>query len=210
MNTESLIFDMDGTLWDSSRSVAESWNEVIENLPDCADIRLTANDIQSIMGLTMDVIADKFFGNTSKARRMEIMELCSSHENDYLLVHGGRLYDGVEETLAALRKDHRLFIVSNCQSGYIEGFLKYYSLDKYFTDHICWGDNKLSKGDNIKLIAERNHISDGVYVGDTQGDCDSAYYAGMKFIHAAYGFGTADRSDGIIRSFTGLKELFCR
>lgn len=210
MNTESLIFDMDGTLWDSSRSVAESWNEVLENLPDCADIRLTAKDIQSIMGLTMDVIADKFFGNTSKARRMEIMELCSSHENDYLLVHGGMLYDGVEETLAALRRDHRLFIVSNCQSGYIECFLKYYSLDKFFTDHICWGDNNLSKGDNIRLIAERNHISDGAYVGDTQGDCDSAYYADMKFIHAAYGFGTADRSDGIIRSFTGLKALFCR
>lgn len=210
MNTESLIFDMDGTLWDSSESVAQSWNEVIETLPDSLDIRLTAKDIQGIMGLTMDVIADKFFGNTSKVRRMEIMELCSSHENNYLLDHGGRLYDGVEETLAELRKKHRLFIVSNCQSGYIECFLKYYSLDSFFTDHICWGDNHLSKGDNIKLIAERNHITDGTYVGDTQGDCDSAYYAGMKFIHAAYGFGTVDRCDESIGSFSALNELFCR
>lgn len=209
MNTESIIFDMDGTLWDSSQSVAESWNEVIETLPDCSQIRLTAKDIQSIMGLTMDVIADKFFVHTSKARRMEIMELCSSHENDYLLIHGGRLYDGVEETLAALKENHRLFIVSNCQSGYIECFLKYYSLGKYFTDHVCWGDNNLSKGDNIKLIAERNHIADGTYVGDTQGDCNSAYYAGMKFIHAAYGFGNIDRSDGVIHSFTDLQDIFC-
>lgn len=140
---------------------------------------------------------------------MEIMELCGSHENDYLLVHGGDLYNGVEDTLAALKKEHRLFIVSNCQSGYIECFLKYYSLEKYFTDHICWGDNKLSKGDNIKLIAEMNNISDGTYIGDTQGDCDSAYYAGMKFVHAAYGFGSPDRSDAVIHGFSELKELFC-
>lgn len=65
MTAESIIFDMDGTLWDSSQSVADSWNEVISELPD-VDITVTRKDIQGIMGLTMDVIADRFFGNTSR------------------------------------------------------------------------------------------------------------------------------------------------
>lgn len=206
MTAESIIFDMDGTLWDSSQSVADSWNEVISELPD-VDITVTRRDIQGIMGLTMDVIADRFFGNTSKKRRMEIMEACGDHENDYLLKHGGILYENAEKTLSALSEKHRLFIVSNCQKGYIEAFLKYYGLEKLFDGHICWGDNNYSKGDNIKYITEKYSIADSVYVGDTQGDCDSAYYAGAKFIHAAYGFGTADRADAVIHRFDELVTI---
>lgn len=207
MKTESIIFDMDGTLWDSSESVAKAWNEVISEQTDL-DIVLTAKDIQSVMGLTMDVIADRFFAAVPRERRMELMDKCAAHENEYLAKHGGRLYDKVEETLAFLKERSRLFIVSNCQSGYIEGFLEYYGLGKYFSGHICWGDDLLCKGDNIKLIMEQNSIENAVYVGDTQGDCDSAYYAGAKFIHAAYGFGTADRFDAAIESFSQLCEIF--
>ena len=207
MTAESIIFDMDGTLWDSSRSVAQSWNEAVAGLPD-VNINLTEKDIQGIMGLTMDVIADKFFGNTSKERRMEIMDICGSHENEYLKIHGGKLYENVERTLDLLSREHRLFIVSNCQSGYIEAFLEYYNLGKQFDGFVCWGDNNLSKGDNIKYIMNKNNITDAVYVGDTQGDCDSAYYAGAKFIHAAYGFGTADRADAVIHRFDELSSLF--
>ncbi len=206
MKTESLIFDMDGTLWDSSRSVAMSWNEVIDTLPD-VNIRLSEKDIQGIMGLTMDVIADKFFPDVSGERRMEIMHKCEIHENDYLAVHGGILYDNLESTLEKLSSRHRLFIVSNCQAGYIEAFLKYYRLEKYFRGHLCWGDNQLKKGDNIKLIMEKNSISDCVYVGDTQGDCDAAYYAGAKFIHAKYGFGTVTKKDAEISSFEELLNI---
>lgn len=206
MKTEALIFDMDGTLWDSSESVATSWNEVIADLDD-TDIILTSYDIKGIMGLTMDVIADKFFPALCKERRMEIMYMCSEHENDYLMDHGGNLYDDLEKTLKALHENHRLFIVSNCQSGYIESFLKYYNLGKYFTDFSCWGDNHLKKGDNIRLIMERNNITDATYVGDTEGDSESAYYAGAKFIHASYGFGKVSRKDASIKSFSELADV---
>ena len=94
----------------------------------------------------------------------------------------------------------------NCQSGYIEAFLKFYGFEKYITDHLCWGDNKLPKSENIRLIMEKNHVADGTYMGDTQLDCDSAYAAGARFIHAAYGFGTADRYDLKIYSFAKLTE----
>lgn len=206
MNADGIIFDVDGTLWDSSKGVADSWNEALAQ--NNIDVRITQADIQGIMGLTMDVIADKFFGKYPQKRRMEIMELCASHENDYLAEHGGEIYDKAKETFAYLRERCPLFIVSNCQQGYIECFLKHYKLGKYFTDHLCWGDNLFKKGDNIKLIIERNGLKNAVYVGDTQGDCDSAYYAGAKFIHAAYGFGSADRFDASIESLFELTKLF--
>lgn len=206
MNADGIIFDVDGTLWDSSESVAESWNEALAR--NNIDVRLAQADIKGIMGLTMDVIADRFFGKYPKERRPEIMDICSANELGYLAKHGGNIYDKAEETFAYLKQRCPLFIVSNCQQGYIECFLKYYKLERYISDHLCWGDNMLCKGDNIKLIIERNGIKNAVYVGDTQGDCDSAYYAGAEFIHAAYGFGTADRFDAEINSLSELMKLF--
>lgn len=211
MELESLIFDMDGTLWDSADNVAKSWNRVISKLDDI-DITLTGDDIKGVMGLPMDVIASKFFADVEPKRQIEIMDMCGEYENEFLAAHGGEIYDGLEDALKELSRNHRLFIVSNCQSGYIEAFLEYYGFEKYFEDILCWGDNCMMKGDNIKNIMEKNGVNPETtaYVGDIQGDCDSAYYAGTKFIHAAYGFGNVDRCDASINSITELVDLVCK
>ena len=31
---QGILFDLDGTLWDSAQAVVDSWNEIIETLPD--------------------------------------------------------------------------------------------------------------------------------------------------------------------------------
>lgn len=206
LKAESIIFDMDGTLWDSSENVAKSWSEILEKEPDMS-MTVTAGDVKAVMGMPMDAIAAKVFPHVSKGRQMELLELCGSNENEYLKKHGGVLYPEVEETLKKLSQTHRLFIVSNCQSGYIESFLEYYNFTSYFTDILCWGDTKKSKGETIKLLMEKNQVTDAVYVGDTQGDCNSTYEAGAKFIYAAYGFGKVDKYDGIIHEFRELQNL---
>ena len=198
---ESVIFDMDGTLWDSAANVAASWNEAVSGL---SERRFTAEDIKGVMGLTMDTIADKFFADATAEDRKKIMERCCVVENDYLRAHGGGIYPDTADTLALLAKDRRLFIVSNCQAGYIEAFLDYYGLWAHITDHICWGDNGLQKSENIRLIVERNDAKNALYVGDTQTDCDSARAAGVKFAHAAYGFGSVSCSDFTLNRLSEL------
>ena len=206
MQVESLIFDMDGTLWDSAENVARSWSEVIKKYPDM-HTEITERDIKGVMGLSMDVIAVRLFGDYTPERQAEIMDACGNYENEYLRIHGGKLYDGVDETLRQLAEEHRLFIVSNCQSGYIEAFLEHYGFKKYFKDILCWGDTRKSKGESIRILMDKNGISDAAYVGDIQGDCDSARFAGIKFIHAAYGFGKVDNKDAEIKSFGELLEI---
>lgn len=206
---DGIIFDMDGTLWDSAENVAKSWNKVLDKLGEVS-VRFTGDDIKSVMGQTMNSIAERFFYEVSPKRQMEIMHECGEYENEYLSDHGGELYPELEDTLKKLVKDYKLYIVSNCQSGYIEAFLEYFQFEDYFTDILCWGDNELPKGDNIKLIIEKNGIKNPVYVGDIQGDCDSTYYAGAKFIHAAYGFGQVDRYDGRIEKFSDLPEVVAK
>lgn len=186
-----IIFDMDGTLWDSAENVVASWNEIIEK-EYAPEKRITVKDMQSVMGLTMDRLAERLFPELEEERRMELLEHCGLYENEYLRLHGGRLYDGLEDTLKQLREKYHLYIVSNCQSGYIEAFLEYYKFEKYFDDIECYGNNLLQKGDNIRKIVERNHLTKAVYVGDIQGDYEASQLAGVSFIHAAYGFGTID------------------
>lgn len=201
--TSNIIFDMDGTLWDSSANVAAAWNAAAAEF---TDKKLTADDIRSVMGLPMDAIAERLFAELTAEKRGELMKRCEECENDYLREHGGELYPDTAPVLAELSKACRLFIVSNCQAGYIEAFLDYYGLWEHITDRLCWGDNGLSKQENIRLILQRNGITDALYVGDTQTDCDSAYGAGAKFAFAAYGFGTADRYDIRLESLGELPD----
>ena len=171
---KGIIFDMDGTLWDSAENVAVSWNLVIKE-SGLIEKKLTTEDIQGVMGKTMDVIGDILFGELEKETRMHLMDDCCRRENDYLREHGGMLYEGVEEVFGRLKeRGYHLLIVSNCQAGYIEAFLDYYKLWDYINDTLCYGDNLRGKGENIRIAAERNGLDAAVYVGDIQGDYDAS------------------------------------
>ena len=164
---------MDGTLWDSAAEVAESWNETVKRAGyDRKPI--TVKDIQSVMGKTMDVIARILFPDLEEGERQKLLAQCGEEENDYLRIHGATLYPDIRRTMEQLKKKYHLYIVSNCQSGYIEAFLDYYKLHDLIEDTECYGNNEKSKGENIALLYRRNALDDAVYVGDIQGDYDAS------------------------------------
>lgn len=200
-----IIFDMDGTLWDSASAVAKSWTNVVKE-EYTSDKVITEEDLQRVMGLTMDLLAAELFPELPENRRMELLEECCRAENEYLRKHGGKLYPHLEETLQQLQKKYLLYIVSNCQSGYIEAFLEYYRLERYFEDIECYGNNGMEKGENIRRVVERNHLTDAVYVGDIQGDYEASRKAEVKFIHAAYGFGEMEQEVPKIHRLSQLAD----
>lgn len=204
MKKKAIIFDLDGTLWDSAQAVVDSWNEKITYFPDI-DYYITMEQMYGYMGKTMEEIGLSFFNTVSRERALELLKICMDYENLYIEEHGGILFDGLEETLAALKEEYFLAIVSNCQEGYIEAFLKYHKLEKYFDDTENYGRTKRCKGDNIRLLVERNNL-DAVYVGDTMGDYDATMQAGLPFIHAAYGFGTVPEGTAKINDIRELPE----
>ncbi len=202
-----IIFDIDGTLWDSSERVAESYNDVIERHPGVECV-CTAERIKSLMGKSMTEIAELLFPALDDERRSSIMKECEDHEIEYLIKNPPKAFPGVEDTLRLLAKRYPLFIVSNCQSGYIEAFLSITGLKDVILDHISFGDNKMPKGDNIRLIAERNGLKRYFYLGDIQSDYDATISGGGEFIHAAYGFGSINQEVPRINDISELPKLF--
>lgn len=203
---KGILFDLDGTLWDSSAQVADSWVLALKDYPHVKQY-VTRESIQSVMGKPMDEIGDILFGSLPEEERRKVLEHCVGVENAYIQEHGGVLFEGLEDALGRLKEKYHLFIVSNCQEGYIEAFLQYYGLGDYFDDFESYGRTGLSKGENIRLVAQRNHLDAAVYVGDTQGDYEAASFAEMPFIHARTGYGSVSAAVPYIRRLEELLDM---
>ncbi len=206
---KSIIFDVDGTLWDSAQVVAESWNMVLSRHPETKDIHVTKEDMYRYMGHTMYEISCRMIPECVDALRAFIMQECMDNEDRYLTDHSGTFYPALKETLESLRADCSLYIVSNCQDGYIQTMMRDGGLEALIDDFECYGRTGREKGDNIRLLMERNGIcsEDAVYVGDTAMDEAAAAAAGIPFIHAAYGFGEAKHPAAELTEIRKLPEV---
>lgn len=200
-----IIFDLDGTLWDPTEQVVRSWNLVLRE--HGTGYTITEEILKGLMGKTIEEIAEAISADVTPHNAIDLIKECCRTEVFYLEQNGGRLYPGLEETLAELEKNYSLYIVSNCQESYIESFLSHHKMENYFSDFENHGRTNLPKGENIKLIMERNKLERAVYVGDTQGDCNAANSAGIPFIHAKYGFGNINEEVVYINSISELTAL---
>jgi len=207
MNYESLIFDIDGTLWDSRALVAEGYNaqlrrEGLDHL--CVD----AERLKTLFGKVMTEIADALFESLPREERYPLLERCMESENAHLHESPCDIgFPGVRETLEKLAENHRLFIVSNSQCGYPELCIRKMGLEKLIQGHLCFGDTGTTKGQTILRLMKEHNIESAAYIGDTQGDLEACEEAGIPFIFAAFGFGNPTHWDARIEKFEDLLEL---
>lgn len=207
MKFESLIFDIDGTLWDSRALVAEGYNiqlraEGLDHLCTNAEV------LKSLFGKVMTEIGDNLFASIPVPERYALMERCMATENRYLEENECKIgYEGVKETLEELAKSHRLFIVSNSQRGYPELCMEKLGITHLFSGHLCFGDTGTCKGETIKRLMQMHHIESACYIGDTQGDLDAADLAQIPFVFCTYGFGTVTHLWKSIDKFDDLLNI---
>ena len=207
MKYESLIFDIDGTLWDSRALVAEGYNIQLTQ-EGLAHLCVTAEDLKPLFGKVMTEIADVILASIPEEDRYDLMLRCMDTENRYLHSNPCRIgYPGVTETIAELSKRYRLFIVSNSQCGYPELCIEKLGLTPYIEGHMCFGDTGTSKGKTIRTLMAKHGIGSCAYVGDTQGDYEATVEAGIPFIWCSYGFGTPDGYAAKADRFEDLLDL---
>ena len=208
MKYESIIFDIDGTLWDSRALIAEGYNiqlrkENLHHLQTNEDVLL------KLFGRTMAEIADNLFPEISPEERYALMDRCIESEDAYLNAHpcDSIAYPDIRPTMEELAKHHRLFIVSNGQKGYPQLAARKLGVAHLITGYLSYGDTGTEKGETIRTLMKAHGITDAVYVGDTQGDYVATREAGIDFIWADYGFGKPESCIGTIHCFKDLLDL---
>ncbi len=202
--SRGIIFDVDGTMWDACQVIADSWNAYLRLHYPQIPANITYDTIRGVCGKTMDVFAREVFPDLEEALRLEVAEGCCQYEVEYMAGLGGEVYPYLIEVIRKLSAKYPLYIVSNCQNGYVEDFLMDTQTEAYFADVEYYGRTLRPKHENIALLMERNHLEKAIYLGDTQGDYESASAAGAIFVHAAYGFGEVD---GDVPKINDLREL---
>jgi len=203
----AVLFDVDGTLWDSVPVIREVWNRVFAGNPLCGGRQLTPEETYRLMGHTLPEIAEIVLPEVDKQKREQILEEAVEEELKALKEKSGVFYPGVRETFRELADEgYRIGVVSNCQDGYIQVMLAQCGLAELVLDFECSGVTGMTKDRNILLLLQRNGIrrEDAVYVGDTAMDETASRRAGIRFVHASYGFGEAERPDAVIRELSEL------
>lgn len=201
---DSLIFDMDGTLWDAVPSYCKIWEYTLDEF-GLGDIKVTREELDRLMGKPVDVLVDTIV--TRHVDRTRFLAALDANEDRLMPVLGGRLYPGVKETIRELARDHKLFMVSNCSPKGAVNFMAYSGLTDCFTDSLTYGQTHVGKDVNIATLVSRYGLASPLYVGDTQGDADASHRAGVPIAWAAYGFGHVSDPGYIIKEFSNMIKL---
>lgn len=200
---DSIIFDMDGTLWDAVDSYAVIWNVSLDQI-GIKHEPVERDELLKYMGSYLDQILQNLIPDV--VQQKELLELVMKNEAEMMPELGGNLYPHVREVLKRLVGKYRMFMVSNCGPNGLENFVDYNKLNGCFEDLLSHGGNGKSKTENIRLLIDKYGLKNPVYVGDTQSDADSTHKAGIPFIHAKYGFGKVKDAEAEINSITELPD----
>ena len=204
-NIDSIIFDLDGTLWDAASTCTKAWNVSLNE--SGFDHLITDDFIRSVSGLKIEKIFELHLPFIPNDQHAALIKRYRNYEGAYMKQFGGQLFPHAKEVLTQLKDHYKLFVVSNCSAGYIENFLQFHHLQNLFTDFESSGNTGLSKPENIQLIIARNKLLNPVYIGDTRWDYEAALATNIPFIYAAYGFGKIDDAKWSINEIADLPGL---
>lgn len=185
-----IIFDLDGTLWDTCCATHIITNEVVKE--SGYNYEVPYDVIYKSMGLNFEDCANNYFptfdDNDKKTMLMKaferVVDLLDS--GDYPV----KIYDNVYTTLEKLSKKFLICIVSNCsQEKYIEDFINLSGVNKFICDYVAASKYNISKSDAIKNLIKKYSIDKAIYVGDTSHDLEASKMAKIDFVYCKYGFG---------------------
>jgi phosphoglycolate phosphatase len=204
---DGLIFDLDGTLWDTAAACAIAYNKAYESLG--VPKRISKEFVQAMAGRPADECDALLLKDVPAELHHKVQNNLSVDEIESLIECAPNApYPGVFEGLESLSKRFKLYVVSNCGLEYLEVFLKHSGIGHFFTDTECFGRTRNPKFKSIKLLLERQKLVSTCYIGDTAWDEEAAEAAGIPFFHVLYGYGKPIKNPIAFSNFKELETYF--
>lgn len=200
-----LIFDLDGTLWETTRTTYLAANQVAKMYPEVKEISMDV--IKKGMGLSSNENALNYMPYLEVSKGIEYLRKISEINFKLIGENGAHVYDGVCDSIKKLSSKYKLGIITNNYDEYVEMFFKCSGLKDYFCDYMGAATYKITKGEAIRRMVDRNNEPDSFYIGDIKKDMDSTYEAGIRFIHARYGFEPTLETEYFINDISDLEKL---
>lgn len=186
---ELIIFDLDGTLLDTTEGIVESVRYTIEknNLSELSEDKL----LEFIGPPVQESFKDKYGVDADMAQNLA-NDFRQYYKDKTLLL--AKPYEGIYDTLDRLvHNGIKVAVATYKREDYAVRLLKHYGFDR-FSDMLYGADNenKLTKGDIIQKCISTSKVSglDKVLmVGDSIHDLRGAEAIGIDFVGVTYGFG---------------------
>ncbi|WP_017186117.1 HAD hydrolase-like protein [Alkalibacillus haloalkaliphilus] len=190
MNTKHIIFDMDGTLFQTDKILEFALDDTFN------DLRLRGlwegdtpiEQYRSIMGVPLPKVWEALLPNQSESIRQEVDQMFLNKLLVNIRAGNGALYPNVVETLSRLKEQgYSIFIASNGLVEYLNTIVEVYELDRFVTEVFSIEQiTSLDKADLVREIVSKYNIQSGVVVGDRLSDIKAAkanelYSVGCRF-----------------------------
>jgi len=184
-----IAFDIDGTLIDSRRDLADSANQLIEELGGQI---LTEEQIGGMVGEGAALLVRRALQASGRGERVHALERFLEIYDERLLNHT-RVYDGVEEVVRQVRGRARLTVLTNKPTTPTERILAGLGLRDAFDD-VIGGDGPHGRkpdpaGLKAMMSAANTAPEDAMLVGDSAIDLETAKRGGVSCCLVSYGFG---------------------
>lgn len=211
--TSAIIFDMDGTLFQTNLILEPALEATFELLRN-EQLWTGATPIEKyreIMGVPLPVVWETLCPEHSLEIRNRSNEWFQAQLIEQITNGKGALYEGVEETLQTLHKDYPLYIASNGQKAYLKAIVEKYKLHRfirgtYSIDLIASGN----KSELVQFVKEQNSILNGFVVGDRSSDIQAAKDNQLTSIGVRFDFSQEDElkvADYVIDSFKAILRI---
>jgi len=204
--SDSLIFDMDGTLWDNVNTYVISWNKGLAQRGYHKQV--TRDNILGLMGKEARVMLQSILPGATAHEQDLLFDAVITEYQKLLGEMNPVIYEGVLTGLERLSEKYPLFLLSNCEEGGLLNFMRHTKTTPLFLDYMEHGMNLQPKHHNLQLLIEKHGLKAPLYIGDTDSDSKQSELAGVPFVFVSYGFGETDSYSLKFDSFTALTTYF--
>lgn len=211
---QSIIFDMDGTLFQTDKILEISLEDAFNLLRSLNewDKETPIDKYREIMGVPLPKVWKALLPDHS----IEVRELTDAYFLERLTENirsgKGALYPNVKEVFDYLKENNCLiFIASNGLAEYLSAIVSCYNLDNWVTETFSIQQiESLNKSDLVKSIVEKYSITNGAVVGDRLSDINAAKDNGLVAIGCNFDFAQEDelsQADIVIDDLIELKTI---